>query len=152
MHYANLLLLLRIESIAFFLLFFCRYPLSADQNYYQLDITGSNLKLFVKSTQLNLTSTSKKKKKLYSSDLFDGISENSSSESCLQYSVIDPLLQACNKYLKDLDYSVTCYAGKIELKAMAVELRNEGITDKRLRYNANGTVLCNDIATKVLFF
>ncbi|CEP14153.1 hypothetical protein [Parasitella parasitica] len=85
------------------------------------------------------------------SNLFDGASETlSSSESCLRYYVIDPLLLACNKYLKDLDHDVTFYPGEIELKAMTFQLKDQGITDKRLRYNADGTILCNNIATEVL--
>ncbi|KAI8888099.1 hypothetical protein K501DRAFT_173926 [Backusella circina FSU 941] len=33
---------------------------------------------------------------------------------------------------------------------MTVQLKSQGITDKRLRYNADGTILCNSIATEVL--
>ncbi|KAG0769223.1 hypothetical protein G6F62_005472 [Rhizopus arrhizus] len=85
------------------------------------------------------------------STLFDGASGTlSSSESCLRYYVIDPLLQACNKYIKDLGHNVTFYPGEIELKAMTVQLKDQGITDKRLRYNADGTILYNSIATEVL--
>ncbi|GAA5811080.1 hypothetical protein MFLAVUS_004509 [Mucor flavus] len=63
------------------------------------------------------------------SNLYDGASETlSSSESCLRYYIIDPLLQACNKYLKD----------------------HQGITDKRLKYNADGTILFNRISTEIL--
>ncbi|KAI8980485.1 hypothetical protein BDB01DRAFT_796581 [Pilobolus umbonatus] len=53
------------------------------------------------------------------SNLYDGASETlSSSESCLRYYIIDPLLQACNKYPKDRNNNVTFYPGEIELKAM----------------------------------
>ncbi|RCI03271.1 hypothetical protein CU098_011385 [Rhizopus stolonifer] len=85
------------------------------------------------------------------SNLFDGASENlSSSESCLRYYVIDPLLKACNEYLKDLGYNVTFYPGGTELKAMAVQLKDQDIIDKRLRYNTDGKILCNSIAAEVL--
>ncbi|KAI7894198.1 uncharacterized protein EV154DRAFT_109185 [Mucor mucedo] len=67
----------------------------------------------------------------------------SSSESCLRYYVVNPLLQACNRYLKDLGHNVNFYPGEVELKAMTVQLQNPGITDKRFRYNADGTILCN---------
>lgn len=63
---------------------------------------------------------------------------------------MDPVLQACNKYLKDLGHNVTFYPGEVELKAMTVQLQSQGITDKRLRYNADGTILFNTIATEVL--
>ncbi|KAL7320843.1 hypothetical protein PS15m_000690 [Mucor circinelloides] len=85
------------------------------------------------------------------SNLYDGASQTlSSSESCLRYYVIDPLLQACNKYLKDQNNDVTFYPGEIELKAMTVQLKNQGITDKRLRYNADGTILFNRIPIEIL--
>ncbi|CAO3685352.1 unnamed protein product [Rhizopus stolonifer] len=85
------------------------------------------------------------------SNLYDGASETlSSSESCLRYYIIDPLLQACNKYLKDRNNNVTFYPGEIELKAMTVQLKDQGITDKRLKYNADGTILFNRISTEIL--
>lgn len=74
----------------------------------------------------------------------------SSSESCLRFYVIDPLLHACNEYLKDIGYDVTFYPGEIELKSMTLQLKDQGITDKRLRYNADGTILYNNIETEVL--
>jgi hypothetical protein len=57
-----------------------------------------------------------------SSNLFDGASETlSSSEGCLRYYVVDPALQACNKYLKCREHNVTFYPGEIEPKAMAIQ-------------------------------
>lgn len=73
-----------------------------------------------------------------------------SSESCLRYYVIGALLQACDKDIKDLGHDVTFYPSEVELKALTVQLKSQGITDKRLRYNADGTILCNSIATEVL--
>ncbi|CAO3612737.1 unnamed protein product [Mucor hiemalis] len=85
------------------------------------------------------------------SNLYDGASETlSSSESCLRYYIIDPLLQACNKYIKDHNNDVTFYPGEIELKAMTIQLKDQGITDKRLKYNADGTILLNRISTEIL--
>ena len=66
--------------------------------------------------------------------MYDGASETLyASESCLRYYIIDPLSQACNKNLKDRDNNVAFYPGEIELRAMTVQLKDEGITDKRLR-------------------
>ncbi|KAG2204653.1 hypothetical protein INT47_011948 [Mucor saturninus] len=102
----------------------------------------------------------------------------SSSESCLRHYVIIPYCKhletlgvggealavgaaACvgvpvcggidfvvSEYFKDLGHEVTFYPGEVELKAMTVQLQSQGITDKRLRYNAYGTILCNSIATE----
>lgn len=60
------------------------------------------------------------------------------------------MLQACNKYLKDHNNDVTFYPGEIELKAMTVQLKNQEITDKRLKYNADDTILFNRIPTEIL--
>lgn len=60
------------------------------------------------------------------------------------------MLQACNKCLKDHNNDITFYPGEIEPKAMTVQLKDQGITDKRLRYNADGTILFNRIPTEIL--
>ncbi|CEP07707.1 hypothetical protein [Parasitella parasitica] len=54
------------------------------------------------------------------------------------------------KYLKDYNNNVTFYPGEIELKAMTVQLKDQGITDKRLKYNADGAILFNRIFTEIL--
>ncbi|RCH87068.1 hypothetical protein CU098_003652, partial [Rhizopus stolonifer] len=54
------------------------------------------------------------------------------------------------KYLKDHNNDVTFYPGEIELKAMTIQLKDQRITDKRLKYNADGTILFNRISTEIL--
>lgn len=54
------------------------------------------------------------------------------------------------QYLKDQNNDVIFYSGEIELKAMTVQLKDQGITVERLRYNADGTILFNRIPTEIL--
>lgn len=42
---------------------------------------------------------------------------------------IDPLLPSCNKYLENLGHNVTFSLSEVELKAMTVQLKSQGITD-----------------------
>ncbi|KAG0166616.1 hypothetical protein DFQ30_006977 [Apophysomyces sp. BC1015] len=54
----------------------------------------------------------------------------------------------CDKHLSQL--VVTFYPEKIELNAMTVQLKAQGIADKRLKYNGDGKILVNNIGTEVL--
>ncbi|CEJ03243.1 hypothetical protein RMCBS344292_17231 [Rhizopus microsporus] len=74
----------------------------------------------------------------------------SSSEGCLRFYVVDPLLRNCNDFLLQHGRSVLFFPGEIELNAMTMQLQSQGITDGRLKYNADGKILVEDLSTEIL--
>lgn len=74
----------------------------------------------------------------------------SSLEGCLRFYVVDPLLRNCNDFLLQHGRSVLFFPGEIELNAMTMQLQSQGITDGRLKYNADGKILVEDLSTEIL--
>lgn len=74
----------------------------------------------------------------------------SSSEGCLRFYVVDPLLRNCNDFLLQHGRSVLFFPGEIELNSMTMQLQSQGITDGRLKYNADGKILVEDLSTEIL--
>lgn len=47
--------------------------------------------------------------------------------------------------------AVCCFfLGEIDLNAMTMQLQSQGITDGRLKYNADGKILVGDLSTEIL--
>lgn len=42
------------------------------------------------------------------------------------------------------------FPGEIELNSMIMQLQSQGITDGRLKYNADGKILVEDLSTEIL--
>jgi hypothetical protein len=83
--------------------------------------------------------------------MFEGAAETlHTSEGCLRFYVVDVALQACNKSLKQQGYNLTFYPGEVELKAMTIQLKHQGITDGRFKYNADGKIIDNSIGLEIL--
>ncbi|CAO3642241.1 unnamed protein product [Mucor fragilis] len=74
----------------------------------------------------------------------------SSLEGCLRFYVVDPLLRNCNDFLMQHGRSVLFFLGEIDLNAMTMQLQSQGITDGRLKYNADGKILVGDLSTEIL--
>ncbi|CEP18245.1 hypothetical protein [Parasitella parasitica] len=74
----------------------------------------------------------------------------SSSEGCPRFYVVDPLLRTCNDFLLQHGRNVLFFPGEIELNAMTTQLQSQGITDGRLKYNADGKILVEELSTEIL--
>ncbi|KAG1453616.1 hypothetical protein G6F56_007524 [Rhizopus delemar] len=74
----------------------------------------------------------------------------SSSEGCLRFYIVDPLLRNYNDFFLQHGRSVLFFPGEIEPNAMAMQLQSQGITDGRLKYNADGKILVEDLSTEIL--
>lgn len=73
------------------------------------------------------------------------------SESCYRSYLFDNCLKAAARYLRNINHNVTFFPGEIELNAMTLQLKQEGMNDRRYKYNADGTLRVNDLsATEIL--
>lgn len=73
------------------------------------------------------------------------------SESCYRSYLFDHCVKATTKYLRNVSHDVTFYPGEIELDAMTIQLKQQGINDRRYKYNADGTLQVNNhSATEIL--
>lgn len=74
----------------------------------------------------------------------------SSSEGCLRFYVVDPLLRNCNDFLLQHGRSVLFFPGEIELNAMTMQLQSQGVNNGCLKYNADGKILLEGLSTEIL--
>lgn len=73
----------------------------------------------------------------------------SSSEGRLRFYVVDPLfLRNCNDFLLQHGRSVLFFPSEIEFNAMTMQLQSQGITDRRLKYNAEGNILVEGLVDR----
>ncbi|CDH53212.1 predicted protein [Lichtheimia corymbifera JMRC:FSU:9682] len=59
------------------------------------------------------------------------------SESCYRSYLFDNCLKAAARYLRNINHNVTFFPGEIELNAMTLQLKQEGMNDRRYKYNAD---------------
>ncbi|CEG64209.1 hypothetical protein RMATCC62417_01227 [Rhizopus microsporus] len=120
-------------------------------------ITRLNTTNGIESLRSVVTTTSAAKKSLIIHSLalilevLAGVGKTlSSSEGCLRFYIVDPLLRNCNKFLQQHSRNVLFYPGEMELNAMIIQLQGQGITDGRLTYHADGKILVDDLGTEIL--
>ncbi|KAL7318307.1 hypothetical protein PS15m_004541 [Mucor circinelloides] len=79
--------------------------------------------------------------------IFDncGLEVLQKSESCYRSYLFDKCMMATTKYLCNFNHNVTFFPGEIELNAMTIQLKQKGMNDGRYKYNADGTLIVNNL-------
>lgn len=54
-------------------------------------------------------------------------------------------MMTTTEYLRNVIDNVTFFLGEIELDAMTIQLKQKGMNDGRYKYNADGTLIVNDL-------
>lgn len=54
-------------------------------------------------------------------------------------------MMATTKYFRNVIDNVTFFLREIELDAMTIKLKQKGMNDGRYKYNADGTLIVNDL-------
>ncbi|CAO3650123.1 unnamed protein product [Mucor hiemalis] len=68
------------------------------------------------------------------------------SESCYRSYLFDKCMMTTTKYFRNVNYDITFFPGEIELNSMTTQLKQKGMNDGRYKYNADGTLVANDLS------
>lgn len=75
----------------------------------------------------------------------DDVDKLEHSEACVNYDLALPRIKDALQMLKRRGINVATYPGKEELLSMTKQLQQQGQTDKRHKYNADGVVRFNKV-------